>query len=111
RYRTNNSNQKPLERTQNWIELGGKVTPDRKNGRGFAAFGQMAWPTREMREGHTSRPSDDELVDLPTCPYECLNHVLAATDEACIILRSTHLSVLKQRMTVWLRSVVGVHSW
>jgi hypothetical protein len=35
----------------------------------------------------------------------------AATDEACIILGSTHLSVLKQRMTVWLRSVVGVHSW
>ncbi|MGO7807887.1 hypothetical protein ACC694_37120, partial [Rhizobium ruizarguesonis] len=26
RYRTNNSNQKPLERTQNWIKLGGKVT-------------------------------------------------------------------------------------
>ncbi|MGO6784299.1 hypothetical protein ACC699_36820, partial [Rhizobium ruizarguesonis] len=25
RYRTNNSNQKPLERTQNWIKLGGKV--------------------------------------------------------------------------------------
>ncbi|MGO6891469.1 hypothetical protein ACCS89_35305, partial [Rhizobium johnstonii] len=28
RYRTNNSNQKPLERTQNWIKLGGKVTVD-----------------------------------------------------------------------------------
>ncbi|PCK83129.1 hypothetical protein CPT32_31175, partial [Rhizobium sophoriradicis] len=26
RYRTNNSNQKPLERTQNWIKLGGKVS-------------------------------------------------------------------------------------
>ncbi|MGO7572908.1 hypothetical protein ACC699_36105, partial [Rhizobium ruizarguesonis] len=25
RYRTNNSNQKPLERTQDWIKLGGKV--------------------------------------------------------------------------------------
>ncbi|WP_165418984.1 hypothetical protein [Rhizobium leguminosarum] len=25
RYQTNNSNQKPLERTQNWIKLGGKV--------------------------------------------------------------------------------------
>jgi hypothetical protein len=26
RYRPNNSNQKPLERTQNWIKLGVKVT-------------------------------------------------------------------------------------
>ncbi|SDF58793.1 hypothetical protein SAMN05421750_1171, partial [Agrobacterium pusense] len=33
RYRPEYSNPKPLERTQNWIKLGGKVTADKSKNR------------------------------------------------------------------------------